>query len=79
VEQIHRSDRLRGLNHALKLHRMIIGTVQEANRAISKELDVEQDVLNDLLTCFVSWDIKANHPLMMVDFSNSYLTSVWMA
>ena len=79
VEQIHRSARLKRLDHSLKLHRMILGTVREANRAVSKELGVEEDALNDLLTCFVSWDIKQNQPLLMVDFSNSYLTSVWMA
>jgi hypothetical protein len=58
---------------------MILGTVREANRAIADELNMEEDLLNDLLTCFVSWDIKTNQPLMMVDFSSSYLTSVWMA
>ena len=79
VEQIHSSSRLKDLDNSLKLQRMILGTVREANRAVSKEFDVEEDALNDLLTCFVSWDIKANRPLMMVDFNNSYLTSVWMA
>jgi len=79
VEQIHRSDHLKRLDSSLKLHRMILGTVREANRAIADELNMEEDLLNDLLTCFVSWDIKTNQPLMMVDFSSSYLTSVWMA
>jgi len=79
VEQIHRSPRLKALDASLKLHRMIAGTVREAQRAVSGELHVAEDVLNDLLTCFVSWDIKSNQPLIMVDFTNSYLESIWMA
>ncbi|MBC8419334.1 MAG: hypothetical protein H8E10_12125 [Desulfobacterales bacterium] len=79
VEQIHRSDALKRLDHSLKLHRMILGTVREANRMVSEQMGVEEPALNDLLTCFVSWDMKSNRPLLMVDFSNSYLASVWMA
>jgi hypothetical protein len=58
---------------------MIAGTVKEAHRAVSEELNVAEEVLNDLLSCFVSWEIKTNRPLIMVDFTNSYLTSIWMA
>jgi GNAT superfamily N-acetyltransferase len=79
VEQIQSSPRLKGLDRSLKLHRMIAGTVREATQAISGQLNVEENQVNDLLTCFVSWDIKGNQPLLMVDFSNSYLTSIWMS
>ena len=79
VEQIQSSPRLRTLDGSLKLHRMIAGTVREAHRAVSEELKVAEEVLNDLLVCFVSWDIKTNRPLIMVDFTTSYLTSIWMA
>ena len=79
VEQIHSSSRLKALDDSLKLHGMILGTVREANRAVSKQLKVEGADPQDLLTCFVSWDIKANQPLLMIDFSNCYLGSVWMA
>jgi len=79
VEQIHSSSRLKELDNSLKLHRMILGTVREANRAVSKLVKVEGIESQDLLACFVSWDIKANQPLLVVDFSNCYLESVWMA
>ena len=79
VEQIHSSPRLKDLDNSLKLHRMILGTVREANRAVSKQVKVEGTEPEGLLACFVSWDIKANQPLLMVDFSNCYLESVWMA
>jgi len=79
VEQIQSSPRLRVLDGSLKLHRMIAGTVREAHRAVSEELKVPEEVLNDLLACFVSWDIKTNRPLIMVDYTTSYLTSIWMA
>jgi len=32
-----------------------------------------------LLTCFVSWDLENNQPRMMIDFTITYLESVWMA
>jgi len=79
VEQIHSSSRLKDLDSSLKLHGMILGTVREANRAVSKQVKVEGAEPQDLLACFVSWDINANQPLLMVDFSNCYLESVWMA
>jgi len=79
VEQIQRSPRLRALDASLKLHRMIAGTVREAMAAISDELKIEEGEVNERLACFVSWDIKTNQPLIMVDFTNSYLTSIWMA
>lgn len=79
VEQIHSSSRLKDLDNSLKLHGMILGTVREANRAVSKQMKGEGTEPQDLLACFVSWDIKANQPLLMVDFSNCYLESVWMA
>jgi len=79
VEQIHSSPRLKELDRSLKLHRMIAGTVQEARHAVSEELNIAEDVLNDLPAWFVSWDIKTNRPLIMVDFTHSYLTSIWMA
>ena len=79
MEQIQGSPRLRALDASLKLHRMIAGTVKEARRAVSEELKVAEEVLNDLLACFVSWDIKTNQPRIMVDFTDSYLASIWMA
>ena len=79
IEQIHSSPRLKNLDRSLKLHRIITGTVREAIQAISEQLNLEENQVNELLTCFVSWDIKANRPLLMVEFSNSYLTSIWMS
>ena len=79
VEQIHSSPRLKKLDSSLKLHKMILGTVREANRAASELMKEEGVESQEQLACFVSWDIKANQPLLMVDFSNCYLESVWMA
>jgi hypothetical protein len=79
VEQIQSSPRLKCLDASLKLHRMIAGTVREAMAAISGELNREEAEVNERLACFVSWNIKANRPLIMVDFTTSYLESIWMA
>lgn len=78
AEQIHSSPRLKGMDGELNLSRIIRGTVREAHRAVLDKVG-GCDSPDDLLTCFVSWDIRANQPLLMVDFSNCYLESVWMA
>jgi len=79
MEQIYSQPRLKELDRSLELRRMISGTVREATRAVSGQLNVEETEVSDLLACFVAWDIQANQPLLMIDFSTSYLTEVWMS
>jgi len=79
LEQIHNSPRLKALNQSLELRRMIAGTVKEATRSVSQQLNLEDTDVTDLLTCFVSCDHRTNQPRIRVDFSTSYLTDVWMA
>jgi len=79
LEQIQSSPGLKTLDASLKLHRMVAGTVGEAMRAVSRELNLDEAEVRERLACFVSWDIRANRPLMAVDFTTSYLTSIWMA
>jgi GNAT superfamily N-acetyltransferase len=79
VEQIQGSPTLKAMDSSLKLRRMIAGTVGEVQQAASQRLGVSEEMLSDLLACFVSWDIKRNRPLIMVDFTSSYLESIWLA
>jgi len=79
MEQVQSSPCLKALDASLKLHRMVAGTVWEAMGTIARELNLDKSEIHDRLACFVSWDIQANRPLMMVDFTTSYLTSIWMA
>lgn len=79
MEQIQSIPCLRRLDGELRLQRMIGGTVREAYGVIAAQLHVAEELLSDRMACFVPWDIRTNRPVMMVDFTNSYLAAVWMA
>jgi GNAT superfamily N-acetyltransferase len=79
VEQLHTDPFLIEINRALKLDGIIISTVNEAYEMVGERLGLGADSLADSLACFVSWDIEANRPILMIDFSRISLESVWMA
>ena len=79
AEQLQGSPHLKSLNASMKIDRLVIATVREANEKIAEHLGVEKETLTNLLTIFVSWDLKKNQPKLMVDFSGTFLESVWMA
>jgi hypothetical protein len=79
AEQLQCHPHLKSLNASMKIDRLIAATVREANEKIAEHLGVEKEMLTDLLTIFVSWDLKKNQPKLMVDFSGTSLESVWIA
>jgi hypothetical protein len=79
LEQLQSHPRLKDLNSSTKIDSIILNTIKEANQVITKNLGLEKGQVLDLLSPFVSWDLKNNQPKMMIDFSNSYLESAWMA
>ena len=79
TEQIQGSLQLKSLNASMKIDTLVIATVREASEKIVEHLGVEKETLTNLLTLFVSWDLKKNQPKLMVDFSGTFLESVWVA
>jgi hypothetical protein len=79
LEQLQSNPRLKSLNITSKIDSLILNTVKKTNEAITKKLGLEKGVVLDLLSPFVSWDLKNNQPKMIIDFSNTYLESTWMA
>jgi len=63
----------------MKIDRLVIATVREVGEKITEHLGVEKETLTNLLTIFVSWDLKKNQPKLMIDFSGTFLESVWVA
>jgi hypothetical protein len=63
----------------MKIDRLVIATVREASEKIAEHLGMEKETLTNLLTIFVSWDLNKNQPKLMVDFSGTFLESVWVA
>ena len=79
MEQLQSAPRLKRMNESMKIDRVIHGTVSNTNQMIAEKLGLEEETVADLLTCFVSWDLENNQPRMMIDFTITYLESVWMA
>ena len=79
IEQLQSNPNLKSTNDAVKLDRIILETVKTSATAISEALGVERETVIDQLTPFVSWDLENNRPKMVIDFSFSYLESIWIA
>jgi len=70
---------LKSVNEAVKLDRIILETVKTSATTISDRLNVERETVIDQLTPFVSWDLANNRPKMVIDFSFSYVETIWIA
>ena len=79
IEQLQSAPHLKSMNGSMKIDRVILGTVRNTNQMISEKLGLREEPVGDSLTCFVPWDLESNQPRLMIDFSNVYLESVWMA
>jgi hypothetical protein len=79
VEQLKTVPVLVKMNESTQCDRIIFATVREAGEIMAEQLGVTQSDILDSLTCFVSWDLKANRPRLMVDFALTFLESIWMA
>lgn len=79
VEQLQSAPHLKSMNGSMKIDRVILSAVGNANQMISEQLGLREEIVADSLTCFVPWDLENNQPRLMIDFTNAYLESVWMA
>jgi len=79
IEQLQSAPHLTNMNGSMKIDRVILGTVRNTHQLISAQLDLREETVGDSLTCFVQWDLESNQPRLMIDFTNVYLESVWMA
>ncbi len=79
IEQLQSNPKLKSVNEAVKLDRIIMETVKTAATTISDQLGVEREMIIDQLSPFVSWDLENNRPKMVVDFAFSYVETIWIA
>ena len=79
IEQLQSSGNLKTLNETARLDRIILSTVQDSATAISTKMGLPRETVIDQLTPFVSWDLKNNQPRVVIDFSFSYLATIWVA
>jgi hypothetical protein len=78
VEQLQSAPHLKGMNNAMKVDRLIFSTVRKANETLAKNIGPDEP-RPDSMTCFVRWDLRLNQPRVVVDFSTTFLESVWLA
>lgn len=79
IEQLQSAPHLKGMNQAMKIDTVILGTVRNTLRAIAEKLTLPEETVADTLVCFVPWHLESNQPRLMIDFARTYLDSVWMA
>jgi hypothetical protein len=79
IEQLQSIPRLKTMNGSMKIDRLILGTVRNANQMISETLGLKEERIADSITCFVPWDLGDNRPLLVIDFTHVYLETIWMA
>ena len=79
LEQLQGDPALKGLNQAMHFDRMVKGTVGAAYKAAAEVLSRDEEELRELLTVFVSWDLDANRPRVMVDPVGSFFESIWLS
>ena len=79
IEQLQSDRNLKTLNETIRLDRTVLNTVQDSATTISKQMGLPRETVIDQLTPFVSWDLKNNQPKVVIDFSFSYLATLWIA
>ena len=78
LEQLQSDPKLKALNEATRIDRVLVDTVKAAFADISKRLDLDKEWILAQLTPFVSWDLKNNQPKMVIEFNTSYLEMLWL-
>lgn len=77
--QLQGNPSLKGINSSVKMDRLVLSTVRDANTKIAQHLDMEKGEIIDNLTTFVAWNFESNQPKVIIDFGSTYFEKVWMA
>ena len=78
IEQLEENPVSKTLEASTMFSRVHLDTVRMANQMVADQLGLEKSVILDELATFVSWDLKNNHPKVIIDFGDNFLESVWM-
>jgi hypothetical protein len=79
VEQLQTFSLLKDLNTSMKLDKVVLATVRKAQDWLKARTTKEEENLLDDFTYFVSWNIDSNQPKLVVDYSGTFLDSIWIA
>ena len=79
IEQLQTDPSLIAMNESMRVDRIITATVRKSRELIEEQFNINERALNGFLTYFVSWDLTANRPRLMVDPAGAYFESIWLA
>lgn len=79
VEQLQTATALKDLNESMAIDGMTRSTVRRTQDWLRSHLNKDDEFLLDQFTYFISWDLEANQPKIVVDFAGSYLESIWVS
>jgi GNAT superfamily N-acetyltransferase len=79
LDQLRTSSYLKEMNHAVRIDRALVLTINEIKRWLTEVSDPSLlDAIEDL-TFFVPWDLERNIPTVSVDGAGVSLDTVWIA
>jgi len=79
LEQTQTHAALKELNQTIKLDKLIRKSLKTAVHLLSAELTLKERDALDTFSWFVSWNLETNQPRLLIDFSEPYFDSIWMA
>ncbi|MFC1836240.1 MBL fold metallo-hydrolase, partial [Thermodesulfobacteriota bacterium] len=79
LEQLHGSPDLKGLNSAMKVDKIVKGTVRKTKMLLQSTVDEEAEPLGDSFSFFVSWNLETNQPKLTVDITAPFMEALWIA
>jgi hypothetical protein len=79
LDQLQSASSLQGLNASMRVDKLVMATVRACSEWLKARAKEEEAPLADSMTYFVSWDLDANQPKLMVDVLGSFIESVWIA
>lgn len=79
VDQLQSSPSLQALNASTRLDKLILATVRKAAEWLKSSLPADAEVTVENFSHFVSWDLEANQPRIVVEFGGVYVESIWVA
>jgi hypothetical protein len=79
VEQLQSVESLKVLNRSMSVDRMITTAVRRASEWLKAAVNSEEEPLLERSSFFVSWNLATNQPKIVVDYTGSFLESIWIA
>lgn len=79
VDQLQSIPALQAMNASVRVDKLIMSAVRKSSEWLASHVEPDDEPLLEGLSYFVSWNLEANHPGIVVDFAGSYVETIWAA